>query len=200
MVELRKLDTEQRNQRTMQIDTLPTLEMLTLINEEDHRVAEAVKAVLPEIAKAVDVIYPQLDNGGRLIYVGAGTSGRLGLLDAVECPPTFGVSTELVKGLIAGGDQAFVKAVEGAEDNYDMGRTDLEAIGFTAGDALVGIAASGRTPYVLGAMDYARSLGAPVMALTCCNNSELSRHADITMAPVPGPEVVTGSSRLNPEP
>jgi len=195
-VELRKLDTEQRNQRTMQIDTLPTLEMLTLINEEDHRVAEAVKAVLPEIAKAVDVIYQQLDNGGRLIYVGAGTSGRLGLLDAVECPPTFGVSTELVKGLIAGGDQAFVKAVEGAEDNYDMGKADLESIGFTAGDALVGIAASGRTPYVLGAMDYARSLGAPVMALTCCNNSELSRHADITMAPVPGPEVVTGSSRL----
>ena len=196
VVELRKLDTEKRNQRTMQIDTLPTLEMLTLINEEDHRVAEAVKAVLPEIAKAVDVIYQQMDNGGRLIYVGAGTSGRLGLLDAVECPPTFGVSTELVKGLIAGGDQAFVKAVEGAEDNYDMGKTDLESIGFTAKDALVGIAASGRTPYVLGAMDYARSLGAPVMALTCCNNSELSRHADITMAPVPGPEVVTGSSRL----
>ena len=196
MVELRKLDTEQRNQRTMQIDTLPTLDMLTLINEEDHRVAEAVKAVLPEIAKAVDTIYEQMDNGGRLIYVGAGTSGRLGLLDAVECPPTFGVSTELVKGLIAGGDQAFVKAVEGAEDNYDMGRTDLEKIGFSAKDALVGIAASGRTPYVLGAMDYARSLGAPVMALTCCNNSELSRHADITMAPVPGPEVVTGSSRL----
>ena len=196
MVELRKLDTEQRNQRTMQIDTLPTLEMLTLINEEDHRVAEAVKEVLPEIAKAVDTIYQQLDNGGRLIYAGAGTSGRLGLLDAVECPPTFGVSTELVKGLIAGGDNAFVKAVEGAEDNYDMGRADLEKIGFTAGDALVGIAASGRTPYVLGAMDYARSLGAPVMALTCCRDSELSRHADITMAPVPGPEVVTGSSRL----
>ncbi len=196
MVELKKLDTEQRNAKTMQIDTLPTLEMLTLINEEDHRVAEAVKAVLPEIAKAVDVIYQQMDNGGRLIYVGAGTSGRLGLLDAVECPPTFGVSTELVKGLIAGGDQAFVKAVEGAEDNYDMGKTDLESIGFSKKDALVGIAASGRTPYVLGAMDYARSLGAPVMALTCCNNSELSRHADITMAPVPGPEVVTGSSRL----
>ena len=170
--------------------------MLTLINEEDHRVAEAVKEVLPEIAKAVDTIYQQLDNGGRLIYAGAGTSGRLGLLDAVECPPTFGVSTELVKGLIAGGDNAFVKAVEGAEDNYDMGRADLEKIGFTAGDALVGIAASGRTPYVLGAMDYARSLGAPVMALTCCRDSELSRHADITMAPVPGPEVVTGSSRL----
>lgn len=196
MVELRKLDTEQRNQRTMQIDTLSTLDMLTLINEEDHRVAEAVKAVLPEIAKAVDIIYQQLDNGGRLIYVGAGTSGRLGLLDAVECPPTFGVSTELVQGLIAGGENAFVKAVEGAEDNYDMGRTDLEKIGFTAQDALVGIAASGRTPYVLGAMDYARSIGAPVMALTCCSNSELSRHADVTMAPVPGPEVVTGSSRL----
>lgn len=196
MVELRSIDTEQRNARTMQIDTLPTLDMLTLINEEDHRVAEAVKEVLPEIAKSVDIIYEKLSAGGRLIYVGAGTSGRLGLLDAVECPPTFGVSTEMVMGLIAGGDNAFVKAVEGAEDNYDMGRTDLESIAFSANDALVGIAASGRTPYVLGAMDYARSLGAPVMALTCCRNSELSRHADVTMAPIPGPEVVTGSSRL----
>ncbi|MDD5898229.1 MAG: N-acetylmuramic acid 6-phosphate etherase [Clostridia bacterium] len=195
-VELRKLDTEQRNQRTMQIDTLPTLEMLTLINQEDHRVAEAVKEVLPEIARAVDVIYRQLERGGRLFYVGAGTSGRLGLLDAVECPPTFGVSPELVQGLIAGGENAFVKAVEGAEDHAEMGRADLEKAGFCEKDALVGIAASGRTPYVLGAMDYARSLGAPVMALTCCRDSELSRHADITMAPVPGPEVITGSSRL----
>ena len=196
MVELRSIDTEQRNARTMQIDTLPTLDMLTLINEEDHRVAEAVKEVLPDIAKSVDIIYDKLAQGGRLIYAGAGTSGRLGLLDAVECPPTFGVSTEMVVGLIAGGENAFVKAVEGAEDNYDMGREDLQKIGFSQNDALVGIAASGRTPYVLGAMDYARSIGAPVMALTCCRNSELSRHADVTMAPIPGPEVVTGSSRL----
>ncbi len=196
MVELRRIDTEQRNPRTTHIDQLSTLDMLTLINEEDHRVAEAVKEVLPDIAKAVDVIYEKLLNGGRLIYIGAGTSGRLGVLDAVECPPTFGVPYELVVGLMAGGPAAFVKAAEGAEDDREQGRKDLEEIHFCANDALVGIAASGRTPYVLGAMDYARELGAPVMALTCCHNSELSRHADITMAPVPGPEVVTGSSRL----
>lgn len=196
MVELRHIDTEQRNPRTMNIDQLPTLDMLTLINEEDHRVAEAVKEVLPEVAKAVDVIYEKLLNGGRLIYVGAGTSGRLGVLDAVECPPTFGVSYDVVVGLMAGGPPAFVKAAEGAEDNRAQGRQDLMDIQFSARDALVGIAASGRTPYVLGAMDYARELGAPVMALVCCHNSEMSRHADITMDPVPGPEVVTGSSRL----
>lgn len=196
MVELRNIDTEQRNPRTMNIDQLSTLDMLTLINEEDHRVADAVKEVLPEVAKAVDVIYEKMLDGGRLIYIGAGTSGRLGVLDAVECPPTFGVSYDLVVGLMAGGPPAFVKAAEGAEDKYDEGKADLVNIGFGKGDVLVGIAASGRTPYVLGAMDYARELGAPVLAVTCCRNSEMSRHADITMAPVPGPEVVTGSSRL----
>ena len=196
MVELRNIDTEQRNVRTLNIDQLPTLEMLTLINEEDHRVAEAVKEVLPQVAKAVDTIYEKMAAGGRLIYVGAGTSGRLGVLDAVECPPTFGVPYELVVGLMAGGPSAFVKAAEGAEDRYDQGRQDLMDIQFSAADALVGIAASGRTPYVLGAMDYAHEVGAPVMALTCCRNSEMSRHADITMDPVPGPEVLTGSSRL----
>lgn len=195
-VELRKIDTEQRNERTMNIDSLTTLEMVRLINSEDHRVAEAVAQVVPEIAQAVDVIYGQLRRGGRLIYVGAGTSGRLGVLDAVECPPTYGVDYNLVIGLMAGGPPAFVKAVEGAEDDRALGEKDLRDIGFSEKDVLVGIAASGRTPYVLGAMDYARSLGAPVLALTCCRDSELSRHADVTMAPTPGPEVITGSSRM----
>ena len=195
-MELKKLDTEQRNPRTMHIDTLSTIDMVRLINEEDHRCAEAVQEVLPEIARSVDLIYDCIHQGGRLFYAGAGTSGRLGVLDAAECPPTYGVSPDLVVGLIAGGPPAFLKAVEGAEDNRELGRQDLEAHQFTSRDALVGIAASGRTPYVIGAMDYARSLGAPVMALVCCRDSELSRHADVTMAPIPGPEVVTGSSRM----
>ena len=195
-VELKKIDTEQRNPRTMQIDTLPTLEMITLINEEDHKCAEAVREVLPQIAQSIDTIYEKIRNGGRLFYCGAGTSGRLGVLDAAECPPTYGVDPGLVVGLIAGGAPAFLKAVEGAEDSRELGRKDLEDNQFSESDALVGIAASGRTPYVIGAMDYARSVGAPVMALVCCHNSEMSRHADITMAPVPGPEVVTGSSRM----
>ena len=195
-INLNRLDTEQRNPRTTHIDTLPTLEMVSLINEEDHRCAEAVKAVLPEIARCVDIIYEKLSAGGRLFYCGAGTSGRLGVLDAAECPPTYGVDPGLVVALIAGGEGAFLKAVEGAEDSLTLGAEDLKSHGFHSGDALVGIAASGRTPYVIGAMDYARSLGAPVMALTCCRDSEMSRHADVTMAPIPGPEVVTGSSRM----
>lgn len=196
MVELKKLDTERRNERSMHIDEMSTLEMLTVINDEDHLVAEAVKRVLPEIARAVDVIYEKLHAGGRLIYCGAGTSGRLGVLDAVECPPTYGVDPGLVVGLIAGGEGAFVKAVEGAEDRRDLGEADLKRIGFSEKDALVGIAASGRTPYVIGAMDYARSLGAPVACLVCSRDSEMSRHADVCIAPIPGPEVITGSSRM----
>ncbi len=195
-MELSKLDTEKRNAKTMNIDTLSTLDMVTVINEEDHRCAEAVKLVLPEIAKCIDVIYAQLRKGGRLFYCGAGTSGRLGVLDAAECPPTYGVDPGLDVALIAGGETAFIRAVEGAEDSFELGAEDLKNHSFSANDALVGIAASGRTPYVIGAMDYARSIGAPVMALTCCSNSELSRHADITMAPIPGPEVITGSSRM----
>ena len=195
-MELSKLDTEKRNDKTMHIDTLSTLDMVTVINEEDHRCAEAVKAVLPEVAQAIDVIYAQLRKGGRLFYCGAGTSGRLGVLDAAECPPTYGVDPGLVVALIAGGDSAFLRAIEGAEDSRELGAEDLRQRNFSANDALVGIAASGRTPYVIGAMDYARSVGAPVMALTCCTNSEISKHADITMAPIPGPEVVTGSSRM----
>lgn len=195
-VELRRIDTEQRNPRTMEIDTLSTLEMVRLINQEDHLCAEAVKAVLPEIARTVDIIYEKIRAGGRLFYCGAGTSGRLGVLDAAECPPTYGVDPGLVVALIAGGPSAFIKAVEGAEDSRDLGAQDLKEHGFSNKDALVGIAASGRTPYVLGAMDYAREVGAPVFALVCCRDSEMSRHADITMAPVPGPEVITGSSRM----
>ncbi len=195
-IELSRLDTEKRNERTMHIDTLSTLEMVSLINEEDHRVADAVGAVLPQVAKAVDIIYAHIAAGGRLVYIGAGTSGRLGGLDAVECPPTYGVDYDLVIGLMAGGEKAFVKAVEGAEDNYDLGREDLENISFSEKDVLCGIAASGRTPYVLGAMDYAHTLGAPVLAVTCCRGSEMSRHADVTMAAIVGPEVVTGSSRM----
>ncbi len=190
------LDTEQCNPATRQIDRLSTLEMVQLINQEDHRCAEAVSRVLPEIAKSVDVIEAQLRQGGRLFYVGAGTSGRLGVIDAAECPPTYGVPSDLVNGLIAGGPLALIKSVEGAEDSREMGKQDLVDRGFSEKDALVGIAASGRTPYVLGAMDYAREVGAPVMALTCCSESEMSRHADITMTLLPGPEVITGSSRM----
>ena len=190
------LDTEQCNPATRQIDRLSTLEMVQLINQEDHRCAEAVSKVLPEIAKSVDMIEAQLRQGGRLFYAGAGTSGRLGVIDAAECPPTYGVPSDLVNGLIAGGPLALIKSVEGAEDSREMGKQDLVDRGFSGKDALVGIAASGRTPYVLGAMDYAREVGAPVMALTCCSESEMSRHADITMAPLPGPEVITGSSRM----
>ncbi len=196
MEELNRLDTEQRNPASEHIDRLSTEDMVRLINREDHRCAEAVALVLPEIARSVDLIERQLRRGGRLFYAGAGTSGRLGVLDAAECPPTYGVPPDLVVGLIAGGPSALLKAVEGAEDNPDLGRQDLAERGFSAADALVGIAASGRTPYVIGAMIYAREQGAPVMALTCCRNSEMSRFADVTMAPVPGPEVVAGSSRM----
>ena len=195
-VDLKKLDTERRNPRTMHIDTLSTLDMVKVVNTEDHRCAEAVEKVLPQVAQAIDIIYEKIRNGGRLFYVGAGTSGRLGVLDAAECPPTYGVDPGLVVGLIAGGPPAFLKAVEGAEDSAELGKNDLTANQFSEQDALVGIAASGRTPYVIGAMDYARSLGAPVIALTCCHDSEMSRHADITIDPVPGPEVITGSSRM----
>lgn len=195
-VKLSALDTEKRNPQTMEIDTLSTFDMVSIINSEDHLCAQAVKEVLPHIAKAVDVIYEKLRLGGRLFYCGAGTSGRLGVLDASECPPTFGVSSNMVIGLIAGGKNALFEAVEGAEDNFPRGEEDLKAHTFSENDVLVGIAASGRTPYVIGAMEYAKKIGAPVIALVCCNNSEMSHHSDITIAPIPGPEVITGSSRM----
>ena len=196
MVELQKIATEQRNPNTMNIDTLSTLDMVKLINQEDHRVAEAVGEVTDKIALAVDVIAEKLAAGGRLIYCGAGTSGRLGILDAVECPPTYSTDPETVQALMAGGYGAIFKAVEGAEDSKELGVQDMQNIHFGPKDVLVGIAASGRTPYVRGCMEYAKQLGAPTVAVTCCPGSELDQFADIGIAPAPGPEVVTGSTRM----
>lgn len=196
MVELQKIATEQRNPNTTHIDTLSTLEMVRLINQEDQKVALAVAQVAPEIARAIDVITRQLSQGGRLFYAGCGTSGRLGILDAVECPPTYSTDPELVQAIIAGGYPAIFQAVEGAEDDFDLGRRDLQERGFASQDVLVGLAASGRTPYVLGAMGYARELGAAVIAVTCCPGSEVDQMADIGIAPTPGPEVITGSTRM----
>ena len=195
-IELNKLDTEKRNENSAKIDEMSTIEMVNLINSEDENCAKAVKGVLPEIAQSIDAIFEKMQKGGRLFYCGAGTSGRLGILDAAECPPTYGTSPDLVVGLIAGGETAILKAVEGAEDNKNLGVEELQKHNFSNRDVLVGVAASGRTPYVLGAMEYAKSLDTTVIALVCCNDSEMSKIADITIAPIPGPEVVTGSSRM----
>ncbi len=191
-----EIKTEERNGNTSNIDALGTLDMLKLINSEDKKVAEAVEKELPQIAKAVDIIAERFKNGGRLIYCGAGTSGRLGILDAVECPPTFSTEPEQVVGLIAGGYNAIFKAVEGAEDSRELGEKDLKDLNFSSKDVLVGIAASGRTPYVLGCMKYAKSVGADVISVTCCPGSDVANAADISIAPTPGPEVITGSTRL----
>jgi len=195
-MDLASLTTEARNPRTTNIDRLPTLEMLALINEEDRSVPLAVAKEVPQIARAVDEIAARFERGGRLFYIGAGTSGRLGVLDASECPPTFSVPTTLVQGLIAGGDSALRRSSEHAEDSRQQGAVDLAAAGFAKEDTLVGIAASGRTPYVLGAMEHAQTLGALVISLTCVAASEMASLADIAIAPVTGPEVVTGSTRL----
>ncbi|MBQ7497806.1 MAG: N-acetylmuramic acid 6-phosphate etherase [Selenomonas sp.] len=196
MIALDKLTTEQRNPATEHIDELSTLDMVTLINAEDKKVAEAVGKILPEIAQAVDLIAERLQKGGRLFYMGAGTSGRLGILDAVECPPTYGTDYEMVQGLIAGGATAIFRAKEGAEDDPQLGRADLEEAGFTAKDVLVGIAASGRTPYVKGGLIYAREQGAATIALACAEKAEIAELSDIALLPVTGPEVITGSTRL----
>ena len=196
MVKINTLDTEQRNTATGDIDKLDTIEIVKLINSEDKKIAGAVEAVIPSIAKAVDGIYQKLLHGGRLIYTGAGTSGRLGLLDAVECPPTFSVEYDMVMALLAGGPEAFIKAKEGAEDSMELGASDLKDINFSKNDALVGIAASGRTPYVIGAMEHARSAGGFTVALSCTRNSEISKFADVDITPQPGPEVITGSTRM----
>jgi N-acetylmuramic acid 6-phosphate etherase len=195
-IDLGKLSTEQRNPNTAQIDSVSTLEMVRLINEEDKKVALAVEQVLPEIAQAIDLIAAQFKRGGRLFYIGAGTSGRLGILDASECPPTYGVNFGMVVGLIAGGDGAIRKAVEGAEDSRELGMNDLKAHDFTAEDVLVGLAASGRTPYVIGGLTYAKSLGAHTIAIACTKNSQIGTLAEIAIEPLPGPEVVTGSTRM----
>lgn len=195
-IDLTRLVTESRNAASADIDTLSTLEMLEVINQEDQKVALAVNAQLPQIAQAVDAITNAFAKGGRLIYMGAGTSGRLGILDASECPPTYGTKPEMVVGLIAGGHQAILKAVENAEDNVELGKQDLIDLNLTKKDVVVGIAASGRTPYVLGGMDYAKSVGATVAAIVCNPESPMAEEADIAITPVVGPEIVTGSSRM----
>lgn len=194
--ELEQLVSEERNPRTMGIDLMATPEIVATINAEDRLVPEAVGKTLPQVAQAVEAIVAAFGKGGRLVYIGAGTSGRLGVLDASECPPTFGVPPTMVVGLIAGGLGALVSAVEGAEDNAEAGAADLRAIELTAEDVVVGIAVSGRTPYVIGALDYARSLGAVTVGLTCNPASTIAGLADISIAPLVGPEVVTGSTRL----
>lgn len=195
-IDLSQMITEGRNPASQNIDELTTEAMLRVINDEDKKVALAVEAIVPQIAQVVDAITAAFSRGGRLIYCGAGTSGRLGILDASECPPTFGTPRSQVVGLIAGGHTAILQAVENAEDNVEQGAQDLRDIQFNANDVLVGIAASGRTPYVLGALAYARQQGAFTAALTCNPNSPMSQAADVALTPVVGPEVVTGSSRM----
>jgi N-acetylmuramic acid 6-phosphate etherase len=188
--------TEAENPRTANIDRLPTLELIRLINQEDQSVAVAVERVLPAVAQTIDQVVERLKAGGRLFYVGTGTSGRLGVLDASECPPTYGVSPERVQGVIAGGDAALRTSIEGAEDDEAAGGEDLRGRGVSAGDAVVGITASGRTPYTVGALRWARSIGCFTAALSCVPGSAVTTVAEVAMVPVVGPEVITGSSRM----
>jgi N-acetylmuramic acid 6-phosphate etherase len=188
--------TEGRNPRSENLDQLPTLDVLALINDEDASVARVVRDAMPEIARAVDVIVPAMQKGGRLIYVGAGTSGRLGVLDAAECVPTFGLEPGVVIGLIAGGESALIRAAEGAEDRSEDGRGDLVAINLTGQDVVIGIAASGRTPYVLGAVNYAHEMGCVTVGIACNQPSILLDQTDIKIGLPTGPEVLTGSTRL----
>ncbi|MEH2922334.1 N-acetylmuramic acid 6-phosphate etherase [Samsonia erythrinae] len=193
---LGSLVSESRNPATMALDELSTLEMMRVFNQEDRKVPEAIAQVLPEIAEAVELATISLKAGGRLIYVGAGTSGRLGVLDASECPPTFGVPHGLVIGLIAGGVGALLKAVEGAEDQPELGEADLKALDLTAADMVIGLAASGRTPYVIGALRYARAIGCRTAAISCNPHSPIARETQVAISPVVGPEALTGSTRL----
>ncbi|MED1202845.1 N-acetylmuramic acid 6-phosphate etherase [Heyndrickxia acidicola] len=193
---LEKLTTEKRNKSTMNLDEMSIREVLESMNKEDQTVPAAVSQQLGNIEKAVEFVTTSFKFGGRLIYLGAGTSGRIGVLDAVECPPTFGSDPEMVQGLIAGGMKAFTKAVEGAEDNESMGVKDLEAISLTNRDTVIGIAASGRTPYVIGALKYAKAQGAKTVSISCNEGSEISKYAEVAIEVVTGPEVLTGSTRL----
>jgi len=193
---LQKPVTEQTNPTTRDIDRRSTLEIVTLINQEDRKVAEAVALVLPQIAQAVDLITDRLQSGGRLFYIGTGTSGRLGVLDASECPPTFGTSPDLVQGIIAGGDMALRNAVEAAEDNPTQAALDLQAANLTSADAVVGISANGNTPYTLGALEYAKEIGATTICITCNEGSRMTEVAEVAIVPVVGAEVIAGSSRM----
>ena len=196
MLNLVKLSTEARNPASSRIDKLDTLSMMRVMNDEDQKTALAVKAILPDIARAVDVIAARLKTGGRLFYMGSGTSGRLGILDAVECPPTYSTDPDLVQGLIAGGKEAIFRAREGAEDSLDKGADDIISHDLSAKDVLVGITASGRTPYVLGGMEEARRRGAFVIGLACSKEPDIACTADLMLICLPGPEVVTGSTRM----
>ena len=193
---LEKLGTETRNQNTMQLDEMSPKEILIAMNNEDKTVPVAVENEIDNIEKVVEAVIHSFNNGGRLIYVGAGTSGRLGILDAVECVPTFGVSPDLVQGFIAGGMKAFTVAVEGAEDSVELGKEDMKSINLTENDTVIGIAASGRTPYVIGALNYAQELNAKTAAISCNKNAEISKHAELVIEIETGPEVLTGSTRL----
>ena len=193
---LSTLITEQRNPNSMHVDSLSALEIVQLMNQEDKQVPLAIEKCLPQIAQAVECIVAAFQQGGRLVYIGAGTSGRLGVLDASECPPTFGVSPEMVKGIIAGGERALRHPIEGAEDSKTQAVVDLQTIQFSSQDVLVGIAASGRTPYVIGALEYAKSLGSVTVSIASNPNSAMANIVDIAIDTVVGPEVLTGSSRL----
>ncbi|MBS6041224.1 MAG: N-acetylmuramic acid 6-phosphate etherase [Clostridium baratii] len=193
---LSNLTTESRNQNTLDIDKVSTIEMVRKINNEDKKVAEAVEKELPQIAEAIDGIVDRIHKGGRLIYMGAGTSGRLGILDASECPPTYGVSEELVQGLIAGGHEAIFRAKEGAEDSKELAVNDLKDKDLNSNDIVVGLAASGRTPYVIGGLEYANQIGALTISITCNKDSDVSKTSKIAISPVVGAEVITGSTRL----
>ncbi|NMA86871.1 MAG: N-acetylmuramic acid 6-phosphate etherase [Tissierellia bacterium] len=191
-----ELITEKSNEKTKNIDKKSTMEILRIMNEEDKKVAYAVEKELPSIEKAVEKIVASFQSGGRLIYIGAGTSGRLGILDASECPPTFSTDKDQVIGIMAGGYGAIIDAMEGAEDNIEAGKTDLKSVNLTKTDTVVGITASGNTPYVLGAIEYANSRGATTIGLSCNKNSKLPKLAKIPITPIVGPEVITGSTRL----
>lgn len=193
---LDKMTTETRNPSTVELDTMSPLEVISVMNREDAKVPEAIKPVLPQIAQIVEWAIQAVEAGGRVFYMGAGTSGRLGVLDAAECPPTFGVSDDVIIGLIAGGDKAFLKAVEGAEDSRELGREDLESRKLTQNDLVIGIAASGRTPYVLGALDYAKEVGCHTAAISCNAGCAIGQAAEVSVEAVVGPEVLTGSTRL----
>ena len=195
-IKLENLTTESRNSSSLNIDKVSTLDMVKIINNEDKKVALAVEKELVKIAEAIDGIVSGMQKGGRLIYIGAGTSGRLGILDASECPPTYGVSEELVQGIIAGGTEAIFRAKEGAEDSKELAIEDLKSKNITENDTIVRLAASGRTPYVIGGLEYANKIGALTVSITCNANSEVAKVSKVSIAPVVGAEVVTGSTRM----
>lgn len=196
MIDLKKFSTERRNPKTMSLDTMTPLEIVSIMNQEDSNVITAVNSQLEKVAEVVSWATDSLYREGRIIYMGAGTSGRLGVMDAVECPPTFGVDFNTVVGLIAGGEQAFIKAQEGAEDSREFGKQDLVNINLNENDIVIGIAASGRTPYVIGGLVYAKEVGCKTATVSCNENAEIGTYADISIEAVVGPEVLTGSTRL----